>query len=328
MFTVARLRQKPRHFKSFAGVTVEQFDTLLEALTPLYEAREHARKSSPTRQRAIGAGHPFTRKLPERLLMTLMYLRLYVTESLLGYLFDLHESSVNRERTLRMMPVLLEVLPVPMRDELGLVHSVGAEPGGCRGANEGADPARRKRIGTLEELLEAHPEIHEVLIDATEQPTQRPKDKQAQREHYSGKKKRHTMKTQVVTTDKRVLHASRHVPGSVHDLVLLRFSGVLHPLQGCRVRVDRGYEGVEAEYPGVPIEKPIRARRNHRVTALGKAYNRMQSRLRIAVEHVLARLEQYRILAGLYRGQRTRYDDCFGVVAGLNNFRVMDCLAW
>jgi hypothetical protein len=315
MFTVARLRKQPRHFASFTGMSPEQFDVLLAALMPLYEARERARKSHPTRQRAIGAGHPFTLALPERLLMTLMYLRLYTTESLLGYLFEVHESSVNRERNLRMLPALLEVLPVPMREELGLVRPA-------------AEATARKRIGTLEELLEAYPEIREVLIDATEQPTQRPKDKQAQKEHYSGKKKRHTLKTQVTTTDKLVLHASRHVPGSVHDLVLLRFTGVLHRLSGRSARLDKGYEGVEAQFPGVKLEKPIKARRNHPLTAFGKAYNRMQSRLRIVVEHVLARLEQYRILAGLYRGCRARYDDCFGVVAGLNNFRVLGHLAW
>jgi hypothetical protein len=322
MITVARLRKKPRHLASFTGLSVEQFETLLCALAPLYEARERERKSRPSRRRAIGGGHPFRLALPERLLMTLMYLRLYVTESLLGYLFDVHESSVNRERNQRMLPVLLEVLPVPMRDELGLVRPT------ARGAAEAAGPETRKRIGTLEELLERHPEIREVLIDATEQPTQRPKDKQAQKEHYSGKKKRHTLKTQVTAADKLVLHASAHVPGSVHDLVLLRFTGVLHRLRGRRSRLDRGYEGVEAEYPEAAIEKPIKARRNHPLTAFGKAYNRMQSRLRIAVEHVLARLEQYRILAGLYRGQRARYDDCFGVVAGLNNFRVLGRLAW
>ncbi|MDP9353055.1 MAG: hypothetical protein M3P51_16155 [Chloroflexota bacterium] len=68
--------------------------------------------------------------------------------------------------------------------------------------------------------------------------------------------------------------------------------------------------------------------RNHPLTSFGKAYNRMQSRLRIVVEHVLARLEQYGILAGLYRGRRARYDDCFCVLAGLSNFRVLGSLAW
>jgi hypothetical protein len=338
MLTVARLRKKPRHFKSFTGLTPEQFDALLAALTPVYLELERARKSRPSRQRAVGGGHPFELALAERLLMVLMYLRLYTTESLLGYLFHLHESNVNRERNQRMLPALEQVLPMPMREELGLLgeaaakraresaSAAGAE-GGTGGGSTGAP--RTKKIGTLEELLRAYPEIQEVLIDATEQPVQRPREKQAQKHYYSGKKKRHTCKTQVLTDKKRVLHASRCVPGSLNDLVLLRFSGVLHQVPpGCRARVDKGYEGVEEEYPQVAIEKPIKAQRNHPLTAFGKAYNRMQSRLRIVVEHVLAHLEKFQILAGLYRGQRSGYDTCFGVVCGLHNFRTMGQLSW
>lgn len=317
MLTVARLRRKPRHFQSFTGLTPEQFDGLLEALGPSYAAHERARKSLRPRQRAVGAGAPFTLALPERLLMTLMYLRLYVSETLLGYLFALHESNVGRERNHRMLPVLLEVLPVPLREELGLVG--------------GVDPVQRRRekIRTLEELLEHFPGLEEVLVDGTEQPIPRPKEKSRQKTHDSGKKKQHSLKTQVTTTNKLVLHASRAVPGSVQDTVLLRFSGVLRQLPpGVRVRLDRGYEGVEAEFPEVPIEKPFKAQRNHPLTLFGKAYNRMQNRRRVAVEHVLAGLEKFQILAGLYRGEPQRYDDCFGVVAGLHNFRVLGRLAW
>ena len=311
MLRVAQLRRKPRHFKSFCGLTPEQFDALLEALAPVYEAHERARKSRSGRQRAIGAGRRFTLALPERLLMTLMYLRLYVSESLLGYLFELDESSINRERNLRMIPVLLQVLPVPMRNELGLIQPLPRRrsAGERTDAPDAVGPSTpRRRIRTLEELLERFPDLHEVLVDATEQPVQRPTDKQAQKTHYSGKKKRHTLKTQITAAEKLVLHASCAVPGSVNDLVLLRFTGVPYQLCGRTARLDKGYEGVEAEYPDAKIEKPVKAQRNHPLTLFGKAYNRMQSRLRIAVEHVFARLEQFRILAGLYRGRRARYD--------------------
>jgi hypothetical protein len=49
--------------------------------------------------------------------MSLMYFRLYVTQTLLGYLFDLDSSNVNREINGRMLGVLSEVLPIPARDE-------------------------------------------------------------------------------------------------------------------------------------------------------------------------------------------------------------------
>lgn len=314
MLTVARLRRSPRQFHNFTGLRVEQFDELLRALEPHYAAQEQARKSRPDRQRAIGAGRPFSLALPERLLMTLMYLRLYVTESLLGYLFDVDPSSINRERNLRMVPALCAVLPLPAREEMGLIGPPPAGP----------------RLRTLPQLLERFPDLGEVLIDATEQSCPRPKDAQQQRHRYSGKKKRHTLKTQVLTTREGVvLHASAHVPGSMHDLPLLRFTGVLHRLRsGMQVRVDKGYEGINSAHPDLRIEKPTRARRNHPLTEEQRAENRVQARLRMAVEHALARLEQFRILAGTYRGRNRLYDTCFGLICGLNNFRLLGRLAW
>lgn len=205
MLTVARLRRKPKHFRTFTGLRVEEFDTLLKALAPIYESVDRARKARPDRKRAIGAGRRFELALAERLLMVLMYFRLYTTEALLGYLFDRDPSSVNRERNLRMVPALSQVLPLPVRRELGMVGSQ---------AKAGAG----QRIETLEELLTRFPELDEVLIDATEQPVPEPKDKLARRERYSGKKKRHTLKTQAMATQEGVvLHASLHVPGSLHD---------------------------------------------------------------------------------------------------------------
>ena len=44
--------------------------------------------------------------------MSLMYFRLYMSQTLLGYLFDLDASNVNREINGRMLAVLSEVLLV------------------------------------------------------------------------------------------------------------------------------------------------------------------------------------------------------------------------
>ncbi len=86
-------------------------------MEPRYEQAEEERLFNPERLRARGAGHKFNLQLPERLLMSLMYFRLYVTQALLGYLFDLDAANVSREINGRMLGVLSEVLPVPARDE-------------------------------------------------------------------------------------------------------------------------------------------------------------------------------------------------------------------
>ncbi len=285
MLTVKKLRRKPKHFHNFTGLTPEQFDRLLLGLEPLYERAEEERLFNPKRLRARGAGRNFELELPERLLMSLMYFRLYVTQTLLGYLFGLDTSNVSREINGRMLGVLSEALPVPARDEplsdlaLAVVasSSSSSSSSGGGGGSGGERKRRGKKISTLEELLEKHPEFEEVFIDATEQELPKPRDKARRKELYSGKRKRHTAKMQVLSTKKLVLHLCRHVPGRVSDLVLLRATGVMRRIpkeEGAVVRVDKGYEGIEEEYPEVRIEKPKKARRGHPLTVLEKILNR------------------------------------------------------
>ena len=103
-----------------------------------------------------------------------MYYRLYVTQILLGYLFDLDDSNVSRLIS-ELRPMLQAALPLPVQETL-----LFAKP--------------KKRISSSEELLEKHPELKEVLVDATEQELQKPRDKAKRKSRYSGKKKRHTLR--------------------------------------------------------------------------------------------------------------------------------------
>ena len=214
MITLAKLRRKPRHFRAFTGLTVTEFDTLLSEVAPAYEAAELSKRQRPGRQGALGSGHPFRLDLPERLLLGLMYLRLYVRQSLLGYLFDLDESNISRELHDRLLPILLQVLPVPLRDA-PLRHLASASPSDTTGqaADNAQAPKPRKRIGTLEDLFAAYPEIKEVLVDATEQSVPQPQDKLTRKLAYSGKQQDHTVKTQIVATKKTILHVFGGLPG-------------------------------------------------------------------------------------------------------------------
>src|SRR5215211_815748 len=327
MLTVKKLRRKPKHFHNFTGLTPQQFDELLAAVEPLYERAEQERLQTPNRLRARGAGRNFNLQLPERLLMSLMYFRLFVTQALLGYLFDFDPSNVSREINGRMLAVLSEVLPVPAQDEpLSDLHAAQATASGGGGKRKRGG----KKIGTLEELLEKHPEFKEIFIDGTEQELPKPKDKGRRKELYSGKRKRHTAKMQVVSTRGRlVLHLCRHVPGRVSDHLLVRATGVMRKIpEGVVVRVDKGYEGLEEEYPKVSIEKPRKARRGRPLTVLEKIYNRLMSTLRIPVEHAIGHLKKYRLLAGIYRGREERYDENALVIAGLHNYKELGGLNW
>lgn len=315
MMTVARLRRKPRHFQSFTGLSVTEFDRLWMEVEPAYTAYLNDQRDGPDRQRAVGGGRSFQLALPERILLGLIYLRLYVTQGLLSYLFGLDESNISRELNGRVLPVLLSVLPVPLTEAPLRAQSKDPKEPSEKGAS-------RKKIRTVEELFQAYPELKEVLVDATEQEVQKPKDKADRKLRYSGKQKEHTAKTQVVTTRKQILHVFGGLPGSLHDLTLLRASGFLPKVpQGVKVRKDRGYDGIEADYPNVEFLSPVKGRRGHSITPLGKAYNRMLGRQRIAVEHVLSRLQKFRVLAGVYRGPWPAHEGIFCVVSGLVNYK-------
>jgi hypothetical protein len=318
MITLTKLRRKPRHFQKFTGLTLSEFDQVLVQVTLAYEQAEHDRRNRLQRTRQRGAGRPFALTLPERLLMGLIYLRLYCSQSLLSYLFDLDESNICREFKQRLMPVLLEVLPVPLRDAplRDLVSCVEEKP-------DKPKPSKKpRRINTLKELLEAHPDFEELLIDATEQEVPQPKDKLKRKHSYSGKKHDHTIKTQIVATKTLVLHVFGGLPGSLHDMTVLRASGVLHQVPpGVKVRQDKGYEGSESAYPEVAVQVPIKKKRHQQVTAFGKAYNHLLSVLRMPVEHHFARLQKFGCLAGLWRGPQSGHEDIFCIVSGMLNFR-------
>ena len=317
MMTYETLQRKPKHFQAFSGITPAQFAEILKALQPVYQEYEKERLTRPDRKRKIGGGRNFNLSLEDRLLVTLMYFRLYSSYALLGYLFNLDGTNIGREISQRMLPALLSILPVPMQDELLSGHDEPPQIGGG------------KRIKTLKKLLEAHPEIKEVWVDATEQPIQRPSEKLARKQYYSGKQSEHTIKSQLLTTKKLILHVSGNVPGSVSDSTVLAGSGIMHSIPAdVQVNLDRGYEGAEKRYPNNKIYKAKRAQRNHPLTLFEKLYNHIINKTRILVEHVIGHLKKFRIVSELYRNRRAAHGDFFVVVAGLINFRALNSLDW
>jgi hypothetical protein len=320
MITVAKLRRNPRHFQAFTGLTVLEFDYLLAQLAPAYQAALHQARQRAERQRQPGAGRRFTLALPERLLLALMYLRLYIGQNLLSYLFDIDQSNVSRELNQRLLPILSAVLPLPLRDAplRHLAQESAEEPP----APQLPVGKKRRRITTLEELLATYPEIEEVLLDATEQPIPQPKDKHKRKLAYSGKQQDHTVKTQIVATRKQILHVFGGLPGSLSDPTLLGASGIVRQVpSGVKIRLDKGYEGTDKRHPDRQVEQPVRGQRNHKVTVLGRAYNYLLSTLRIYVEHHFARLQQFGILRQVYRGRLEQHEDLFCIVSGLLNYR-------
>ena len=302
----SRLRRKPKHLYNFTGLRVEQFEQLCEAIR--HRLAEQNGAASRARQRAPGGGRKAELAVEDQVLVVLLYYRLYLTQLLLGYLFNLDDSNVSRLIS-KLRPLLLEVLPLPAQETVLF--------------------AQAKRISSLEELLEKHPEFKEVLIDATAQEIQKPQDKQKRKDKYSGKKKRHALKSQITATSTRlILHVTRSLPGRISDIDVLRGTGVLRDLPAAiHVRVDKGYDGIDKNFPERTFHQPAKARRNKPLDFVQKCLNKTQNSVRFPVEHTLAHLKRFKLLAGLYRGPEAVYDDTFLAITGLHNFRKLDALA-
>jgi|GEM_PF-6295348 len=82
----------------------------------------------------------------------------------------------------------------------------------------------------------------ELLIDATEQERRRPKEGGDRRGNYSGRKKRHVIKSQVVDEkgDGLILDFSSGWKGSIHDLKVFEGSGLVGRFGSCKVK---GWDG-------------------------------------------------------------------------------------
>jgi Helix-turn-helix of DDE superfamily endonuclease len=97
----ARLSRRPLLFRSFTGLEITEFDIISKEIESKYYERERKRLSNRKRTRGVGAGRPFKLKVRERFLMLLVYYILYITFTLSGFLFDLDQSNVCRDKKKR-----------------------------------------------------------------------------------------------------------------------------------------------------------------------------------------------------------------------------------
>jgi hypothetical protein len=283
MLQYARLSRHPTVFRAMTGLTTAEFDDLARAAVPALAAADQARLSRPSRQRAIGAGHPPALAPRDQVLLTVVWLRRYPTDVVLGYLYDVDEATVRRTRR-RVLPVL---------EALG------------RATMRLPDPGKYRRP-TLDALLADTPALA-VVIDTYEQPIQRPKDPAVAATYYSGKKKRHTRKTQVAVAEDDG-----------------RFVDVAPGGRGPQIGAvgDLAYVGIGALHPQGLGAAPRRKPRGRDRPPQDVAYNRAFARRRVRVEHSIRRLRLYACLTEVDRHHQ-RFGDAWAVAcAGLVNRHV------
>jgi hypothetical protein len=266
---ISKLSKKPKVFERMFGLSPVQFNDLVTALIPHWQKVEYQRKTSRPRVRKVGAGRKYVLSFPQMLAMQLLYLRTYTPYVFVGLVFGIDDGSVTRYFQ-KLRPLLYQ----------------------------------KMKSLTIKKIALSEEEILELIADATEQETER-RDGSG----YSGKKKKQTVKTQlVVDRAGQIRHVSSSVPGNQHDKKLYDKTGVTAGLG------DLGYLGTD-------MTVPFKSSKLHQLTKKQKIYNHLHSRVRIVVEHVLATLKQFRILSQRWRNNLKYYNQIFVIVAGIYNYR-------
>ena len=294
------LQKHPSVFRHLTGITVAVFDALAARVVPAVEAAHRKALDRPDRQRAIGGGDDFDLPVLDQVLLTIVWLRQYPTQEVLGFLFGVSDSTAKRAVD-RCLPVLEQAGQETMR---------WPDPG--RG--------RRKKLPAL---LAETPGLA-VVIDTFEQRTQRPQRRQ--RAYYSGKKKAHTLKSQVAVDEEsgRIVDVSDSVPGPWADLKLLKKSRLLKRLpKGVGGIGDLAYVGIGELHPEGLGASPRRKPRGRERPPADRRYNRAFSRRRIIVEHGIGRLRRFGAVSHVNRHRRRGHAMRVRAIAGLVN-RMLD----
>ena len=298
MLNYDQIASKPRLLRSFTGLNEQAFEQLLRSFKRAYvESLDEAdKKRASPRQRARGGGRQAVLSRDEdKLLFSLFYYRFYPLQEVQGFLFGMGKTQAHawvHRLTPLMSKALGYELQLPERD-----------------------------AASVEEVLAACPELS-FIIDGTERPIERPKDKHKQKSYYSGKKKKHTVKNLLIseTKTKKIKVLSPTVAGKQHDKSLADEQNYHYP-GGTRLYKDTGFQGYEPKH--TRTKQPKKKPQGAFLSDKEKEQNKRISKVRIGVEHSIGGAKTYRILKDTLRHHLEGFADAvMEITCGLHNLRV------
>jgi len=230
--------------------------------------------------------------------MLLVYYKLYITNALSEFLFGLDQSNVHRDIRYTE-PVVSSCIPLPEK-----LYNI------------------TRRLRTVEEVELYFPGF-KAFIDSTEQEIPRPIDKTRRKGYYSGKKKKHTVKTQDMVNKKgEILYKSKYCKKGKDDYKLYKCD---HPTTPKDVKnyFDLGYVGIEEDFPDVKMLLPVKKKHNNVLTKKEKIYNKIHRRQRVIVEHTICRIKKFNVMGNKYRNRLKIYNTMSDIVSGSVNYRII-----
>lgn len=255
------LEEHPQQGKRMIGLGAPALWELWQRIAALDASAKQEQNERPERQRQAGGGRKKAADVLCRLLVALVYLRQHWTMQAISETIDCSESTV-WNYIHEMLSYIREELPASLLEQWQ--HE-------CDSINR----------GELEEWLAQLPE-GDLLLDTWEQPIPRPKDNEVQEAYYSGKKKQHTLKNQVISLPRGL---------DIVDVVVgekgPRNDGKIFEQTQRELPENMSFIGDKAYVGRANTSTPKKKPPGGQLTREEKEANRKISQTRVFVEHVI-----------------------------------------
>lgn len=277
------------NLKNLFGFSRAILSQMMEIVLPILETeREKKLKTRTGRKRKYvkNDGRRRTVYACQKFLLTLIYLRQNVNHTVVGQLFGVSADTSEN--------VFHEVIPILQRTFPS--QKWEAEKKWRKGDKWSPD------------------EVDYLIIDSFETPVKRSSINEKQRKKYSGKKKMHTLKSQLITDQNgEIIQIDAGFDGPKSDIEIYRDTKLK------KEWLEKPKLGDKA-YVGEDIKTPKKKPKGGELTEAEKEQNRELSAKRIRVEHGVRKVKTFKILRQDYRLGVWMYPKIAETVVGLIQF--------
>lgn len=289
-YTWEYIQKYPKQTKRLLGIDYQQLEQLMALGKLIHRKNQSEIEKTKIRINQPGSGTPPKLSEEEQIVLMLVYLRHHLSFQILGLMFQVSESTAHNIFTYwqklfegELPPSLLEQIKKCQEEEI-----------------------------IIEQLRD-----YELIVDSAEQPVERPTDYQEQKIYYSGKQRRHTLKSQFIVLPKAedIVDVVIGQPGPTSDIKICRQTLSKFDSQQTFIG-DKAYLGENQ------IRTPDKKPKNGELTENQIKENKVLSSRRIFVEHLIRVVKVFKVVQERFRLNKSRYKSVLLTVCGLVRLRI------
>lgn len=284
------IQNNPQETQRLVGLKYEQLEQLINQASKLHNQKQQSAEAQKVRIINKGGGRKVKLSTENKILLTLIYLRHLTTFQLLGIQFGVSESTANVTFNY-WFPLLQELFPPSLLEQV-------------------------KKNASDSEIVKEILTENELIVDSYEQPIERPGEYEEQKKYYSGKKKNHPMKKQIIVLPNGddIVDVVAGKPGPKSDINLFRERQKGFDSRQ-RFNGDKAYEGESS------IKTPKKKPKKGELTSDQKEKNKELASDRIFGEHLIRVVKIFRVASERFRLNSRKYEKIVMTICGLVRFR-------